>query len=86
MQRQYHHPMEKGFAERIHRPGGVRSLVEESNLMALLRKLNEDGFNIDGPMAELTVLVNYVTSSQISMKDLQSHLDYCVEKLRQETT
>ncbi|TDN60758.1 hypothetical protein [Scandinavium goeteborgense] len=84
MQRQYHHPLEKGFAERIHTPGGVRSLVEESHLMTLLRQLDGDGFNVDGPMAELAALVNYVTSSQISMKDLQSHLDYCVEKLKQE--
>ena len=53
MQRQYHHPLEKGFAERIHTPGGVRSLVEESHLMTLLRQLNEDGFNVDGPMAEI---------------------------------
>lgn len=85
MQRQYHHPLEKGFAERIHTPGGVRSLVEDSHLMTLLRQLGEDGFNVDGPMAELTALVNYVTSSQMSMKDLQMHLDYCVEKLKQET-
>ncbi|HHZ8493757.1 TPA: hypothetical protein ACWMK0_001186 [Enterobacter mori] len=39
MQRQYHHPLEKGFAERIHTPGGVRSLVEDSHLMTLLRQL-----------------------------------------------
>ena len=44
MQRQYHHPLEKGFAERIHTPGGVRSLVEDSHLMTLLRQLGEDGF------------------------------------------
>lgn len=54
--------------------------------MILLRELDKDGFNVDGPMAELAALVNYVTSSQVSMKDLQTHLDYCVERLRQETT
>lgn len=86
MQRQYHHPLEDGFAERIHTPGGVRSLVEDSRLMILLRELDKDGFNVDGPMAELAALVNYVTSSQVSMKDLQTHLDYCVERLTQETT
>lgn len=85
MQRQYHHPLEEGFEERIHTPVGVRSLVEDSHLMTLLRQLNEDGFNVDGPMAELTALVNYVTSSQMSMRDLQSHLDYCAEILRKET-
>ncbi len=84
MQRQYHHPLENGFAERIHTPGGVRSLVEDSHLMMLLRQLNEDGFNVDGPMAELAALMNYVTSSQMSMRDLQMHLDYCAMKLKKE--
>ncbi|EAW2473200.1 hypothetical protein QBB50_003236 [Salmonella enterica] len=86
MQRQYHHPLEEGFEERIHTPVGVRSLVENSHLMTLLRELDKDGFNVDGPLAELTALVNYVTSSQISMKDVQTHLDYCVEQLRRQTT
>ncbi|MGQ3663968.1 hypothetical protein [Citrobacter braakii] len=86
MQRQYHHPLEEGFEERIHTPVGVRSLVEDSHLMKLLRELDKDGFNVDGPLAELTALVNYVTSSQLSMKDLQTHLDYCVERLRRQTT
>ena len=84
MQRQYHHPLEKGFAEKVHTPGGVRSLVEDSHLMTLLRQLNDDGHNVDGPMAELAALVNYVTSSQISMRDLQSHLDYCAEQIRKQ--
>ncbi|EEM8611018.1 hypothetical protein GKU33_03060 [Salmonella enterica] len=86
MQRQYHHPLEEGFEERIHTPVGVRSLVEDSHLMKLLRELDKDGFNVDGPLAELTALVNYVTSSQISMKDVQTHLDYCAEQLRRQTT
>ncbi len=30
---QYHYPLEDGFTERIHTPGGVRSLVEGSHLM-----------------------------------------------------
>ncbi|ECA0162732.1 hypothetical protein FYU54_16025 [Salmonella enterica subsp. enterica] len=86
MQRQYHHPLVNGFAEKIHTPGGVRSLVEDSHLMTLLRELDNDGFNVDGPLAELTALVNYVTSSQMTMQDLQTHLDYCAEQLRRQTT
>ncbi|EDV7391486.1 hypothetical protein BFV76_002709 [Salmonella enterica subsp. enterica serovar Mbandaka] len=84
MQRQYHHPLVDGFAEKIHTPGGVRSLVEGSHLMNLLRELDNDGFNVDGPLAELTALVNYVTSSQMTMQDLQTHLDYCAEQLRRQ--
>ncbi|MBW9453341.1 hypothetical protein [Citrobacter portucalensis] len=86
MQRQYHHPLEEGFEERIHTPVGVRSLVEDSHLMKLLRELDKDGFNVDGPFAELVALVNYVTSSQMTMQDLQTHLDYCAEQLRRQIT
>ncbi|HFN5854702.1 TPA: hypothetical protein ACHGIV_001016 [Escherichia coli] len=82
---QYHYPLEEGFTERIHTPGGVRSLVVGSHLMKLLRDLDKDGFNVDGPLAELTALINYVTSSQMSMRDLQTHLDYCAEQLRKQT-
>lgn len=82
---QYHYPLEDGFTERIHTPRGVRSLVEGSHLMKLLRDLDKDGFNVDGPLAELTALINYVTSSQMSMRDLQTHLDYCAEQLRKQT-
>ena len=82
---QYHYPLEDGFTERIHTPVGVRSLVEGSHLMKLLRDLDKDGFNVDGPLAELTALINYVTSSQMSMRDLQTHLDYCAEQLRKQT-
>ncbi|MDY8853273.1 hypothetical protein UZM81_10035 [Escherichia coli] len=84
MQR-YHYPLEDGFTERIHTPEGVRSLVEGSHLMKLLRDLDKDGFNVDGPLAELTALINYVTISQMSMRDLQTHLDYCAEQLRKQT-
>lgn len=84
MQCQYDHPLESGFEERIHTNEGVRSLVQSSHLMTLLRELHDDGFNVDGAMAELVALMNYVTSSQMSMRDLQTHLDYCADQLRQQ--
>ncbi len=84
MPQQYHHPLEDGFTERIHTPAGVRSLVERSHLMDLLRELEKDGHDVSGAAAELIALVNYVTSSQLSMRDLQTHLDYCALQLRQQ--
>jgi hypothetical protein len=84
MQRQYNHPLEHGFAERIHTNDGVRSLIQESHLMTLLRELSDDGFNVEGPMAELAALMNYVTASQMSMRDIQTHLDYCAMRLKKE--
>jgi len=85
MQRQYHHPLEAGFSERIHTPGGVRSLIEESHLMELLRELEKDGYDVSGASAELVALINYVTSSQMSLADLSSHLDYCAEQIKKHT-
>ena len=84
MPQQYHHPLEDGFTERIHTPAGDRSLVERSHLMDLLRELERNGHDVSGAAAELIALVNYVTSSQVSMRDLQTHLDYCALQLRQQ--
>ncbi|HEE3519268.1 TPA: hypothetical protein R7C62_002719 [Klebsiella pneumoniae] len=84
MPQQYHHPLEEGFFELIHTPAGVRSLVEKSQLIELLRELEANGHDVSGAAAELVALVNYVTSSQVSMRDLQTHLDYCAMQLRQQ--
>lgn len=84
MPERYRYPIEEGFAERIHTPEGVRSLVEQSKLMELLREMQKDGHDVSGAAAELVALVNYVTSSQVSMRDLQTHLDYCAMQLRQQ--
>lgn len=85
MQRQYHHPLEKGFAERIHTPGGVLSLVENSQLMELLRELDDDGHDVGGAMAELVALINYVVSTKMSLDDVATHLDYCAAIVRKQT-
>ncbi|EGK8686240.1 hypothetical protein IO788_000205 [Escherichia coli] len=85
MQRQYHHPLEKGFAERIHTPGGVFSLVENSQLMELLRELADDGHDVGGAMAELVALINYVVSTKMSLDDVSTHLDYCAAIVRKQT-
>lgn len=84
MPERYRYPIEEGFSERIHTPAGVRSLVEKSKLMELLRELEEDGHDVSGAAAELVALVNYVTSSQLSMREFQTHLDYCAMQLRQQ--
>ncbi|EMX0849507.1 hypothetical protein AAF302_000715 [Pluralibacter gergoviae] len=84
MSQQYHHPLDEGFTERIHSPAGVRSLIEQSHLMDLLRELVRDGYDVSGAEAEFAALVNYVTSSQLSMRDLQTHLDYCAMQLRKQ--
>ncbi|WPR86387.1 hypothetical protein [Klebsiella aerogenes] len=84
MSQQYHHPLDAGFSERIHTPAGVRSLVESSHLMDLLRELDKNGHDVSGALAELVALINYVTSSQMSMRELQTHLDFCTLQLKQQ--
>lgn len=82
MRRRYHHPLERGFSERIHTPDGVRSLIEKSHLMELLRELEKDGHNVAGASAELAALLNYASGTHMTMKDIQTHLDYCALHLK----
>ncbi|WP_337038638.1 MULTISPECIES: hypothetical protein [Pseudescherichia] len=82
MRKVYNHPLDVGFSEKIHTPDGVRSLVEKSHLMELLRELEKDGHNVSGASAELAALVNYVTGTHIAMNDIQTHLDYCALALK----
>lgn len=84
MRKVYNHPLDVGFSEKIHTPDGVRSLVEKSHLMELLRELEKDGHDVSGATAELVALVNYVSSSQVSLSDLSTHLDYCAEQIRKQ--
>ncbi|MCP3093608.1 hypothetical protein [Klebsiella pneumoniae] len=77
MPERYQYPVDEGFADRIHTPEGVRSLVVKSQLMELLREMERDGHDVSGAAAELVALVNYVTSSQLSMRELLTQIDYC---------
>lgn len=80
----YHYPLNEVMEEQIHTPGGVRRLVEKSHLWDLLRELEKDGYEVGGAAAELAALVNYVSGVQVSMSDVQSHLDYCAELIRKQ--
>lgn len=78
---QYHYPL-KADLSKIHSAAGVRALVENSDLMRLLRALEKDGYDVSGAAAELTALINYVTSVNVSTSDVISHLEYCAMQLR----
>ncbi|ELY4307691.1 hypothetical protein SMZ20_000248 [Cronobacter sakazakii] len=79
---QYHHPLDEGKLGALNSPQGVMELVEKSHLMELIRELEKDGHDVSGAAAELVALVNYVTSTQVSISDIQTHLDYCVLSLK----
>ncbi|ELY2741298.1 hypothetical protein ACMSZX_000519 [Cronobacter turicensis] len=79
---QYHHPLDEERLGDLNSPQGVMELVEKSHLMELIRELEKDGHDVSGAAAELVALVNYVTSTQLSLSDIQTHLDYCVLHLK----
>ncbi|MDW2743701.1 hypothetical protein [Atlantibacter subterraneus] len=85
MPRPYNKPLKDGFAKEIHTPGGVLSLVENSQLMELLRELDDDGHDVGGAMSELVALINYVVSTKMSLDDVATHLDYCAEQIKKHT-
>ncbi|EKF8821458.1 TPA: hypothetical protein VAK78_000547 [Cronobacter sakazakii] len=79
---QYFHPLDEASLGSLNSPAGVVKLVEKSHLMDLMRELEKDGHDVSGAAAELVALVNYVTSTQLSLSDIQTHLDYCVLSLK----
>lgn len=81
----YHYPLNEIYLSSIHTPKGVISLIEKSYMMELLCELQNDGYDVSGASAELVALVNYVTSSQMSLADLSSHLDYCAAQIKKQT-
>lgn len=79
----YNYPSTEGYTARVHSPDGVKGLTKDSQLMALLQKLSDDGNDVSGPAAELVALLNYVSCTQGAMGDLETHLGYCLSKAKE---
>ncbi len=81
---EYHYPCTDAYSEQIHTPEGVAGLSTGSNIERLLLQLYEEGYDISGAMAELKALLNYVTSNQETLRDIETHLTYLLQKARSE--
>jgi hypothetical protein len=81
---EYHYPCTDAYTEEIHTPEGVAGLKTGSNIERLLLQLYEEGYDISGAMAELKALLNYVTSNQETLRDIETHLTYLLQKARSE--
>ncbi|MGV1513694.1 hypothetical protein [Klebsiella pneumoniae] len=55
MPERYQYPVDEGFADRIHTPEGVRSLVVKSQLMELLREMERDGHDVSDAVTPGTI-------------------------------
>lgn len=81
---EYHYPCKDGYSEQVHTPEGVAALKTGSNIERLLIQLYEQGYDISGAMTELKALLNYVTSNQDTLRDIETHLTYLLQKARSE--
>lgn len=79
-EQKYSYPAKPGYREFIHSPEGVTSLAERSYLMNLLRELEENGNDVGGAMMEFTTMVNYITSSYRSIREIQTHAEFIVKQ------
>lgn len=80
----YHYPCTDTYSEEVHTPKGVAGLKSGSNIERLLLQLYEEGYDISGAMTELKALLNYVTSNQDTLRDIETHLTYLLQKARSE--
>lgn len=81
-EKKYSYPAKPGYREFIHSPEGVTSLAERSYLMNLLRELGENGNDVGGAMMEFTTMVNYITSSYRSIREIQTHAEFIVKQAK----
>ncbi|WP_279205124.1 BRO-N domain-containing protein [Obesumbacterium proteus] len=79
-EQKYSYPAKPGYREFIHSPEGVTGLAERSYLMNLLRELEENGNDVGGAMMEFTTMVNYITSSYRSIREIQTHAEFIVKQ------
>ena len=81
---EYHYPCTDAYSEKVHTPKGVAGLTSGSNIESLLHQLHDRGYDISGAMTELKALLNYVTSNQETLRDIETHLTYVLQKARNE--
>lgn len=81
---EYHYPCTDAYSEEVHTPEGVAGLKTGSNIERLLLQLYEEGYDISGAMTELKALLNYVTSNRETLRDIETHLTYLLQKARSE--
>lgn len=82
MPERYQYPVDEGFADRIHTPEGVRSLVVKSQLMELLREMERDGHDVSGAAAEVTAMLSYIVGIGSVLRDIETHAQYVMAKAK----
>lgn len=82
MPERYQYPVDEGFADRIHTPEGVRSLVVKSQLMELLREMERDGHDVSGAAAEVTAMLSYIVGIGAVLRDIETHAQYVMAKAK----
>ncbi|CTR26713.1 TPA: antA/AntB antirepressor family protein [Escherichia coli] len=78
--KEYSAPLKPGYRSLIHSPSGVLGLTENSLLMNLLNKLQEDGHDVSGAAAELTTMFCYIVGVSKCLRDIQTHAEYINDK------
>lgn len=73
---EYSAPLKPNYREHIHSPEGVLGLAERSMLMDLLRKMDADGHDVEGAVAEFTAMMSYIVGASKCLRDIQTHAQY----------
>lgn len=73
---EYSAPLKPNYREHIHSPEGVLGLTEHSLMMSLLRKLDADGHDVEGAVAEFAAMMSYIVGASKCLRDIQTHAQY----------
>lgn len=72
----------ENYAEKVNTEAGIKELMSKSNIEELLRKLDDDGYDVSAALIELTAMMNYINLNLKVKENIKTHIEFIVEELK----
>lgn len=74
-------PAPENYAEMVNTDCRIKELTTKSNIEILLRKLDDEGYDVSAALIELTAMCNYINQNMESKSTIKTHLEYILNEL-----
>lgn len=74
-------PAPENYAETVNSEIGIKELIEKSSVEALLRKLDDQGYEVSAALIELIAMQNYISQNLKTKEKIKTHMEYILNEL-----